>query len=45
VQIVICTAYSDRSWEEILGRLGHSDRLLILKKRSTTSKCCSLRAL
>jgi CheY-like chemotaxis protein len=32
VQIVICTAYSDRSWEDILGRLGQSDRLLILKK-------------
>jgi DNA-binding LytR/AlgR family response regulator len=32
VQIVICTAYSDRSWEDILGRLGRSDRLLILKK-------------
>ena len=32
VQIVICTAYSDHSWEGILGRLGHSDRWLILKK-------------
>ena len=32
VQIVICTAYSDHSWEEILARLGHSDRLVILKK-------------
>ncbi len=32
VQIVICTAYSDQSWEEITERLGQSDRLLILKK-------------
>jgi CheY-like chemotaxis protein len=32
VQIVICTAHSDRSWEDILRRLGHSDRWLILKK-------------
>ena len=32
LQIVICTAYSDRSWEEIFGRLGMTDRLLILKK-------------
>jgi CheY-like chemotaxis protein len=32
VQIVICTAYSDQSWEGIARRLGHSDRLLILKK-------------
>ncbi len=29
---VICTAYSDYSWEEMMGRLGMSDRLLILKK-------------
>jgi hypothetical protein len=32
VQIVICTAYSDHSWDDILSRLGHSDRLVILKK-------------
>jgi CheY-like chemotaxis protein len=32
VQIVICTAYSDHSWHDILARLGQSDRLLILKK-------------
>jgi len=32
VQIVICTAFSDHSWESILRRLGHSDRWLILKK-------------
>ncbi len=32
VQIVICTAYSDYSWEEITSRLGRTDKLLILKK-------------
>jgi signal transduction histidine kinase len=32
LQVVICTAYSDYSWEETINRLGHSDRLLILKK-------------
>jgi two-component system, sensor histidine kinase and response regulator len=32
VQVVICTAYSDYSWEAMVGRLGHSDRLVILKK-------------
>ncbi|MBW2603973.1 MAG: response regulator [Deltaproteobacteria bacterium] len=32
IQIVICTAYSDHSWEEITQRLGISDNLLILKK-------------
>src|SRR5262249_5567228 len=31
-QAVICTAYSDRSWEEINERLGATDRLLFLKK-------------
>ena len=32
IQVVICTAYSDFSWQEIVSRLGNSDRLVILKK-------------
>lgn len=32
LQIVICTAFSDRSWNEIIERLGFTDQLLILKK-------------
>lgn len=32
VQVVICTAHSDHTWEEVLGRLDTQDRLLILKK-------------
>src|ERR1700722_18241594 len=32
LQLVICTAYSDYSWEEISQNLGLTDRLLILKK-------------
>ena len=32
LQVVICTAYSDHSWQEIIGQLGVTDRLLILKK-------------
>ena len=32
VQIVICTAYSDYSWEETVAHLGKTDNLLILKK-------------
>ena len=32
LQVVICTAYSDYSFEEIIDELGQSDRLLILKK-------------
>ncbi len=32
IQIVICTAYADHSWEDVLTRLDARDRLLILKK-------------
>jgi signal transduction histidine kinase len=32
LQVVICTAYTDHSWEDIVSRLGHDDRLLILQK-------------
>jgi CheY-like chemotaxis protein len=32
LQVVICTAYSDYSWQEIVSKLGNSDRLVILKK-------------
>lgn len=32
IQIVICTAYSDYSWEETVAHLGKTDNLLILKK-------------
>ncbi len=32
LQVVICTAYSDYSWEEIIKKLGYSDKLFILKK-------------
>lgn len=32
LQIVMCTAYSDHTWEDICARVGYSDKLLILKK-------------
>ena len=32
IEIVLCTAYSDFSWEEIAGRLTQPERLLILRK-------------
>jgi PAS domain S-box-containing protein len=32
IQVVICTAYAEYSWDEIIKRLGQSDRLLILRK-------------
>ncbi len=32
LQIVVCTAYSDHHWGEMTQRLGHSEKLLILRK-------------
>jgi PAS domain S-box-containing protein len=32
LQVVICTAYSDYAWEDMIAKVGQSDRLLILKK-------------
>ena len=32
LQVVICTAYSDYSWDDMVRALGESDNLLILKK-------------
>ncbi len=32
LQVVICTAYSDHSWEEIIRQVGRTESLLILKK-------------
>jgi two-component system, NtrC family, sensor kinase len=32
LQVVICTAYSDHSWTQIVERLGSTDNLLVLKK-------------
>lgn len=32
ILIVLCTAYSDHTWEDIVARLGRTDHLLILKK-------------
>jgi len=32
IEIVICSAYSDYSWDEIVSKLGNTDQLLFLKK-------------
>ncbi|MDO8349188.1 MAG: response regulator, partial [Planctomycetota bacterium] len=32
IEMVICTAFSDYSWEETINKLGRTDRLLIVKK-------------
>jgi CheY-like chemotaxis protein len=42
LQVVLCTAYSDYSWEEIVKKLGFSDRLVILKKPFDTIEVLQL---
>ncbi len=37
VQMVICTAYSDYSWDEIVANFGRTDKLLFLKKPFDTT--------
>lgn len=32
IQVVLCTAYSDYSWDEMIHKLGHSPNLVVLKK-------------
>ncbi|MHC4946982.1 MAG: GGDEF/EAL domain-containing response regulator [Planctomycetota bacterium] len=40
LQVVVCTAYSDYSWEEMIGRLGLTDQLLIVKKPFDQAEIC-----
>jgi EAL domain-containing protein (putative c-di-GMP-specific phosphodiesterase class I)/DNA-binding NarL/FixJ family response regulator len=42
LQVVICTAFSDYSWEQVLTKLGRSDRLMILKKPFDTIEVLQL---
>jgi len=42
LQVVICTAYSDYSWGEMLERIGHTDRMVILKKPFDTVEVLQL---
>jgi diguanylate cyclase (GGDEF)-like protein len=44
LQTVICSAYSDYSWDDIHARLGDSDRLLILKKPFDNAEISQLAA-
>lgn len=44
IQTVICTAYTDYSWDDILQRLGSDDRLLILQKPFSTVEVSQLAA-
>jgi len=42
LQIVICTAYSDKSWDEMMEKIGHPERVLILKKPFDTIEVMQL---
>jgi signal transduction histidine kinase len=42
IQTVICTAYTDHSWDDIISRLGCDDRLLILQKPFSTVEVSQL---
>jgi signal transduction histidine kinase len=42
IQVVLCTAYSDYSWEEIAKRLGKSENLLMLKKPFDSAEVAQL---
>ncbi|HVI88522.1 MAG TPA: EAL domain-containing protein [Dongiaceae bacterium] len=42
LQIALCTAYSDYSWEDLAKRFGSDDRLLILKKPFDNIEICQM---
>ena len=42
IQCVICTAFTDYSWPDIVGRLGRSDSLLMLKKPFDTDEVAQI---
>jgi signal transduction histidine kinase len=42
IQVVICTAYSDAHWSDIVARFGATDSLLILKKPFDLAEVCQL---
>lgn len=42
IQAVICSAYSDYSWDDIARMFGHSDNLLVLKKPFDTIEVIQL---
>ncbi len=44
LQVVVCTAYSDQSLNEVGGQLGPSDKLVILKKPFDTAEVLQLAA-
>jgi two-component system, sensor histidine kinase and response regulator len=44
LQVVICTAYTDYSWAEVVQQLGNSDQWLVLKKPFDNAEACQVAA-
>ncbi len=42
IQCVICSAFSDYSWPQMINELGHTDKLLILKKPFDPTEICQI---
>lgn len=42
LQCVICSAFSDYSWDQMIQELGHTDKLLILKKPFDPTEICQI---
>jgi DNA-binding NtrC family response regulator len=42
LQVVMCTAYSDYSWDDMIAKIGQTDRLVILKKPFDTVEALQL---
>jgi two-component system, NtrC family, sensor kinase len=42
LQVVICTAYTDYAWSEVVQQLGNSDQWLVLKKPFDNVEVCQL---
>lgn len=42
IQIVLCTAYADYSWDEMFEKIGNGDNLVILKKPFDTVEALQL---
>jgi len=44
LHVVICTAYADYTWSDVVERLGNDDRWLILKKPFDNAEVCQMAA-
>ena len=44
LQILICTAYVDHTWPDIVAKFGHHDQLLILRKPFDAADVCQIAA-